>query len=140
MDVEQYAWATEELVHSAKGSVGELEEELRRERKLILLFIPLADFDSSGAYRINSGTTGFICHADGAMEWHFSPKDAAFINFEKECRSASSTRRDYFVRLLSYAFAHGYDVAKADENGNGRSILYALPHGVLHTDAGAYRD
>jgi hypothetical protein len=135
MDVEQYAWATKALVRDAEDSVEELEEERRRGGTLILLFIPLAVSDPSGFYRISSETTGFVCQTDGSIEWHFSPKDPTFARFAEESRNASSTLHDYFVRLLSYALAHGMDVAKADAAGNGRSILHAFPHSDVHTDA-----
>jgi hypothetical protein len=134
MDVEQYAWATEELVHDAEDFVGELEEELRRNGQLALFFIPLADNDPSGDYRIGPETLGFICYADGSMEWHFPTNDAAFVHYEQECRSASSTLQSYLIRLVSYALAHGMDIAKADATGGGHSILHAFEHEDVHTD------
>jgi hypothetical protein len=138
MDVEQYAWATEELINSAKESVHDLEENFDREGQLVLSFIPLADFESSGAYRIGPETLGFIVYANGGIEWHFPAEDPAFANFEREARDACSSLHDYLVRILTYALAHGMDVAKADPAGNGRSILHAFPHSELHTDAGGY--
>ena len=138
MDVEQYAWATEELISSAKESVNDLEEDFRREVNLSLFFIPLADFEPSGAYHIDPETLGFIAYPDGAIEWHFPVGDSAFVNFERECRHACDSLHAYLVRILTYALAHGMDVAKADAAGNGRSILHAFPHSELHTDAGGY--
>ena len=73
MEVEQHAWATEELVRSAEASVDEVEESLRREGYLTLFFIPLAAFESSGVYRIGPETLGFVVYADGSLEWHFPP-------------------------------------------------------------------
>jgi hypothetical protein len=138
MDVEQYTWATKELVRSAEESVDELEEDFKADQHLTLFFIPLADFDPSGAYRIGPETLGFVCYADGTIEWHFPPQDSAFVNFERECRNACDSLHAYLVRLLTYALAHGMDVAKADENGNGRSILHPFPHSELHTDTVGY--
>jgi hypothetical protein len=138
MDVEQYAWATEELVRSAEESVKGLEEDLSEGQRLVLLFIPLADFDPSGAYRAGPDMLGFICYPDGSIAWHFPPKDAAFANFEQECRSACDTLHAYLIRLLTYALAHGMDVAKANEGGNGRSILHPVPHSELHADLWEY--
>ena len=135
MDVEQHAWATEELISSARESVEELEEDLRCYRSLTLCFISLADFDLSGVYRIGPETLGFIRYPDGAIEWHFPPGEAAFIDFERECRSACDSFHDYLIRLLSYAFAHGMDVVKADETGRGQSILHVLERSDVHTDA-----
>lgn len=139
MEVEQHDWATRELVRNAEASVGELEESLRREGYLTLFLIPLADFESSGAYRIGPKTLGFIIYADGSMEWHFPPPgDDAFAEFERECRSACDTLHAYLTRLLTYALAHGMDVAKANETGQGRSIFRSLPHSDLHTDTEEY--
>ena len=118
MDVEQYAWATEELIRSAEESVTELEESLRREGQLSLFFISLADFDPSGAYRIGPETLGFIVYSGGEIEWHFPKGDAAFANFEQECRNACNSLHDSLVRLLTYALAHGMDIAAVGTGGD----------------------
>jgi hypothetical protein len=133
MEVEQYAWATEELIRNARATVLDLEEGFRSDGELILFFIPLADFNPSGSYRLGPETSHFICYPDGAIEWHFPVQDDAFTHFEKECRAACDTLQSYLIRLLSYAMAHGMDVAKADGE-SGRSILHALPHSAVHAD------
>jgi hypothetical protein len=138
VDVEQYDWATKELVQSAEEAVHELEEELRWKAELILLFIPLADFDPSGAYRLTSNWPYFVAIAGGSLDWHNHPKESAFKHFEEEALHASNNFRSYLVRLLSYALAHGMDVAKLNREGSGRSILHPLPHSELHADVGEY--
>jgi len=140
VDVEQYDWATKELVQNAEESVHELEEELRWKSKLMLLFVPLADFDPSGAYRLTKGWSWFNAVAGGSLDWHNLSADSAFANFEEEALNASNSFRSYLVRLLSYAVAHGMDVAKLDREGSGRSILHPLPHSELHADVGGEYD
>ena len=134
MDVEQHAWATGKLVREAGESAAELEEDLSREKEITLFFIPLADFDPSGAYWIGPGMCSLTLGVDGEVEWHFPPRDAAFVSFEDECRNAAETLHDYLVRLLSYALAHGMDVAKADKGGSAWSLLHVVPHEDVHTD------
>jgi hypothetical protein len=138
VDVEQYDWSTKELVQSAEEVVHGLEEELRWNSKLILLFIPLADFDSSGAYHLTRDRACLVAEAGGSLDWHNHPKESAFRHFEEEALHASNTFRSYLVRLLSYALAHGMDVAKLNREGSGRSILHPLPHSELHADVGGY--
>lgn len=139
VDIERYAWATKELVQSAEESVNELEGEFTWNPELILLFIPLADFEPSGAYSLAPERAVLIAHADGSIKWSDpSVKETAFADFERESLNASATFHDYLVRLLTYALAHGMDVAKLNREGSGRSILHSLPHSALHTDVGEY--
>jgi hypothetical protein len=138
VDVEQYDWSTKELVQSAEEVAHELEEELPWNAQLILLFIPLADFDPSGAYHLTKDRACLVAEAGGPLDWQNLPKESAFRNFVEEALHASDTLRSYLVRLLSYALAHGMDVAKLNREGSGRTILHPLPHSELHADVGGY--
>jgi hypothetical protein len=112
MDVEQYAWATEELIRDAEESAREVEEEFRRAGPLTLFFIPLADYDERGFYRLSPTMTRLIVRKR-IWEWYYhSFSDVAFVNFEEESRNAAPDRHAYLVRLFAYALAHGIDVAK----------------------------
>src|ERR1700757_658883 len=134
MHVEQHAWATKELIGNAAEFANELEKELFWHPPLILLFIPLADFEASGAYRLRGKWPCLIVYANNASELRYTPRDA-FVDFWEECLKTSESLHDYLTQILSYALAHGMDVAKLDEEGNGRSLLYGLPHSELHGDS-----
>lgn len=134
MEVERHAWATRELVAEAKELAAGLAEEFRWSR-FSLFFVPLADFDRSGAYRLTPDMPTLICHGR-SLEWQnlSRSRESAFISFVDESRHVY-TIRDYLVRFLSYALAHGMDVVKLREGDRfGRSILHALPHSELHMD------
>ena len=138
MDVEQYAWATKELIRSAEQSVRDIEAESRGAEKLTLLFIPLADFEERGFYRPSFSMPRLSLQRN-LREWSYDAgTDAAFRAFEEESGNACSTRHGYLVRLFAYALAHGMDVAKLTGENSGHSILHPVPHSELHTDIGEY--
>lgn len=138
MDVEQYAWATEELIRNAEESALEVEEEFRRAGTLTLAFIPLADYDERGFYRIPPSMPRLVVRKR-VWEWHYHNfSDAAFVSFEEESRNAASDRHAYLVRLFAYVLAHGMDVARLSGENSGYSILHPVPHSELHADSGEY--
>ena len=138
MNVEDHTWATKELAASAEEFANELVKELTWQRRLTLLFVPLVHFESSGFYRLTLDTPWLVVYANGTLQWNYPVREEAFLAYEDESRNAARTLRDYLRRLLAYTLAHGIDVAKVDEEGNGRSILHALPHHELYGDVGGY--
>ena len=141
MDIERRAWVTQELVRSAEESVHGIEEELRWKGQLTLFFVPLVNYNPSGAYSLSPATPSLVCYTDGSVGWLNAPEEGAFANFARvSILSYHESFYEYLICLFAYALAHGMDVVKAEgqSSSSGRSILYPFPPSQLHTEVAEY--